>query len=79
ITAHFFGLPEREPVALMNDIGRPAPGFRPAIMPSIPGEQCGEIVLSLPLPPGCLAGVWKDRAIHAPAAYLDETRRHYRT
>lgn len=79
ITAHFFGLPERDPVPLMNDIGRPAPGFRPEIVPSIPGEQCGEIVLSLPLPPGCLAGVWKDGAIRVPAAYLDETNRYYRT
>ena len=79
ITAHFFGLPEREPVSLMNDIGRPAPGFRLEVMPSIPGEQCGEIVLSLPLPPGCLAGVWKDGAIRVPAAYLDETNRYYRT
>ncbi|GBQ25429.1 acetyl-CoA synthetase [Acetobacter estunensis NRIC 0472] len=79
ITVHFFGLPEREPVSLMNDIGRPAPGFCPAIVPSMPGEQCGEIVLSLPLPPGCLAGVWKDREIRVPAAYLDETNRYYRT
>ncbi len=79
VTAHFFGLPEREPVSLMNDIGRPAPGFCPAIVPSMPGEQCGEIVLSLPLPPGCLAGVWKDGAIRVPAAYLDETNRYYRT
>ncbi|MBV1838152.1 AMP-binding protein [Acetobacter estunensis] len=79
ITAHFFGLPEREPVSLMNDIGRPAPGFRPEIVPSMPGEQGGEIVLSLPLPPGCLAGVWKDRAIRVPTAYLDETCRYYRT
>ncbi|BCI67440.1 AMP-binding protein [Acetobacter aceti] len=79
ITAHFFGLPEREPVSLMNDIGRPAPGFRPAIVPSMPGEQCGEIVLSLPLPPGCLAGMWKDGAIRVPSAYFDETRRYYRT
>ncbi|NHN86650.1 AMP-binding protein [Acetobacter musti] len=79
ITAHFFGLPEREPVSLMNDIGRPAPGFRPATVPSMPGEQCGEIVLSLPLPPGCLAGVWKDTEIRVPAAYFDETRRYYRT
>ncbi|GBQ09266.1 acetyl-CoA synthetase [Komagataeibacter rhaeticus] len=79
ITAHFFGLPEREPVSLMNDIGRPAPGFRTAIVPSMPGEQCGEIVLSLPLPPGCLAGVWKDGAIRVPTAYLDETGGHYRT
>ncbi|WP_395494860.1 AMP-binding protein [Acetobacter sp. KSO5] len=79
ITAHFFGLPEREPVSLMNDIGRPAPGFRPAIVPSVPDERCGEIVLSLPLPPGCLAGVWKDRKIHVPTACLDETGSYYRT
>ncbi|MCP1203846.1 AMP-binding enzyme, partial [Acetobacter oryzoeni] len=79
ITAHFFGLPEREPVSLMNDIGRPAPGFRPTIVSSMPGERCGEIVLPLPLPPGCLAGVWRDREIHVPAAYLDETGRYYRT
>ena len=79
ITAHFFGLPEREPVACMNDIGRPTPGFCPQIVPSMPGEQCGEIVLSLPLPPGCLAGVWQGRAIRAPTAYLDKTGRYYRT
>ncbi|ATU72733.1 AMP-binding protein [Komagataeibacter rhaeticus] len=79
ITAHFFGLPEREPVALMNDVGRPAPGFCPEIVPSMPGEQCGEIVLSLPLPPGCLAGMWKEGAIHVPTAYLDETGQYYRT
>ncbi|MCP1197551.1 AMP-binding protein [Acetobacter senegalensis] len=79
ITAHFFGLPESEPVSLMDDIGRPAPGFQPAIVPSVPDELCGEIVLSLPLPPGCLAGVWKDREVHVPTAYLDETGRYYRT
>ncbi|MBV1833979.1 AMP-binding protein [Novacetimonas pomaceti] len=79
ITAHFFGLPEREPVPLMNDIGRPAPGFCPGIVPSMPGEQCGEIVLSLPLPPGCIAGMWKDGAIRVPSTYLDETGKYYRT
>ncbi|OUI87293.1 AMP-binding protein [Acetobacter tropicalis] len=79
ITAHFFGLPEPEPITLLNDIGRPAPGFHPTIVPAIPGEPCGEIVLSLPLPPGCLAGVWKDREIHVPAVYLDDTGRFYRT
>ncbi|MBY4640691.1 AMP-binding protein [Gluconacetobacter entanii] len=79
ITTHFFGLPEREPVSLMNDIGRPAPGFHPEVVLSTPGEQCGEVILSLPLPPGCLAGVWKDGAIRIPAAYLDETGGHYRT
>lgn len=79
ITAHFFGLPEPEPITLLNDIGRPAPGFRPTIVPAILGEPCGEIVLSLPLPPGCLAGVWKDREIHVPAVYLDSTGRFYHT
>ncbi|GBR01751.1 AMP-binding protein [Acetobacter oeni] len=79
ITAHFFGLPEHESVALMNDIGRPAPGFHPAIIPSAPDEPCGEIVLTLPLPPGCLAGIWSDRVIGAPTACLDDTGTYYRT
>ncbi|MEE8663036.1 MAG: AMP-binding protein [Acetobacter sp.] len=79
ITAHFFGLPEVEPVSLMNDIGRPAPGFHPAIIPTTLGEPCGEIVLSLPLPPGCLAGIWRDRKSHVPTFYIDETGRYYRT
>lgn len=79
ITAHFFGLPEQEPAAFMNDIGRPAPGFNPVIRPSLPDDPCGEILLSLPLPPGCLAGVWKEGTIHAPAMYLDDTGRYYRT
>ncbi|MBS1060629.1 AMP-binding protein [Gluconobacter sp. Dm-44] len=79
ITGHFFGLPERETVSLMNDIGRAAPGFQLATVQSMPGEQCGEIVLSLPLPPGCLAGVWKSGALHPPTVYLDEAGRYYRT
>lgn len=79
ITAHFFGLPEAEPAALMNDIGRPAPGFDMFIVPSIPGEECGEIRLSLPLPPGCLAGVWKSETSHIPTSYLDGRGQHYRT
>ncbi|GAN91406.1 acetyl-CoA synthetase [Gluconobacter frateurii M-2] len=79
ITAHFFGLPFQEPVTLMDDIGRPAPGFCPAIIPADAGEPCGEIALALPLPPGCLAGIWKDRAIRTPAAYLDDTGTYYRT
>ena len=79
ITAHFFGLSEQEPASLKNNIGRPAPGFDPVIVPCHPNEAFGEIVLCLPLPPGCLAGIWKDGAIHAPAVYLDETGRYYRT
>lgn len=79
ITAHFFGIPEPEPVTLVNDIGRPAPGFRPVIVPSTPDEPCGEIVLALPLPPGCLAGVWKDKAFHVPVGYLDDSGKYYRT
>lgn len=79
ITAHFFGLPEPEPITRLNDIGRPAPGFRPTIVPAMPDEPCGEIVLSLPLPPGCLAGVWKNKETHVPEIYLDDTGRFYRT
>ncbi|GAA09277.1 acetyl-CoA synthetase [Acetobacter tropicalis NBRC 101654] len=79
ITAHFFGLPEQEPKALMNDIGRPVPGFFPAIMPSVPEEPGGEIALKLPLPPGCLAGVWQSGNIMVPASYCDESGYYYRT
>lgn len=79
ITAHFLGLPEREPLSLINDIGRPAPGFNPAILPPVPEEPCGEIVLRLPLPPGCLAGMWKEGAVCAPCSYLDATGHYYRT
>ncbi|MBL7236730.1 MAG: AMP-binding protein [Komagataeibacter hansenii] len=79
ITAHFFGLPECEPTSLMNEIGRPAPGFRPAIAPAFAQHSCGEIVLSLPLPPGCLAGMWKDGGVRVPSTYLDDTGRYYRT
>lgn len=59
ITAHFFGLPEREPVALMNDIGRPAPGFRPAIVPSMPGNGAARLFSPCRCPwlsGGCLEG-----------------------
>lgn len=79
ITAHFFGLPEQEPKVLMNDIGRPAPGFFPALMPSMPEDQGREIVLRLPLPPGCLAGVWQSGNIIVPTIYFDESRHYYRT
>lgn len=79
ITAHFFGLPECEPTDLMNDIGRPAPGFLASVIPLAPDEQSGQIVLSLPLPPGCLSGVWKNGTTHAPTAYMDATGTYYRT
>ncbi|ACI52368.1 AMP-dependent synthetase and ligase [Gluconacetobacter diazotrophicus PA1 5] len=76
ITAHFLGLPEEEAPSAMNDIGRPAPGFNAAVGA---GDASGEILLALPLPPGCLAGVWMDGGIQAPRACLDATGRHYRT
>lgn len=79
ITAHFFGLHEPEPTNLTNEIGRPAPGFRPVIAPALPGEPCGEIMLALPLPPCCLAGVWREHSIHAPELYLDDTGQYYRS
>ena len=79
IAAHFFGLDESDAAVSMNDIGRPAPGFCPSIVPSEAGGQGGEIVLSLPLPPGCLSGLWRDKAVHAPDLYLDEDKTHYRT
>ncbi|OUI83367.1 AMP-binding protein [Acetobacter orientalis] len=79
ITAHFFGLPEQEPKALMNDIGRPAPGFFPALLPSMPDDPCGEVVLRLPLPPGCLAGIWQNGTIKVPENYFDKSGEYYRT
>lgn len=79
ITAHFFGLSAPEPPSLKNEIGRPAPGFHLSISSAVPGEPCGEIMLALPLPPGCLAGLWRDHAIRAPELYLDVTRHYYRS
>ncbi|MFW7267200.1 AMP-binding protein [Gluconacetobacter sp. Hr-1-5] len=79
ITAHFFGLPEAEPAAILNDIGRPAPGFSPVVRPAVAGERSGEILLALPLPPGCLAGIWKAGAPRPPTAYLAEGGACYRT
>lgn len=79
ITAHFFGLPEAEPAAILNDIGRPAPGFSPVVRPAVAGETSGEILLALPLPPGCLAGIWKTGALRPPTAYLAEGGGCYRT
>ncbi|MFS3135958.1 AMP-binding protein [Gluconacetobacter sacchari] len=79
ITAHFLGLAEAASPALMNEIGRPGPGFAPIVRPSVAGGRSGEILLALPLPPGCLAGVWKEGALRPPAPYLDESGAWYRT
>ncbi|GAA4480815.1 AMP-binding protein [Gluconacetobacter asukensis] len=79
ITAHFFGLAEGAPPALMEDIGRPAPGFSPRVRPPVEGGQSGEILLALPLPPGCLAGIWKEGALRPPTPYLADDGACYRT
>ena len=79
ITAYFFGLPARESKEGMNGIGRPAPGFFPVLIPSWPDDICGEIVLKLPLPPGCLVGIWQNGNISAPTSYFDESGKYYRT
>ncbi|MBB2204931.1 AMP-binding protein [Gluconacetobacter takamatsuzukensis] len=79
ITAHFFGLPEAGPAGMPNDIGRPAPGFSPMVRPPAEGGGSGEILLALPLPPGCLAGIWKEGALRPPSAYLTGDGAWYRT
>lgn len=79
ITAHFFGLSDGESPILMNDIGRPAPGFSPMVQPPLEGGRSGEILLRLPLPPGCLAGIWKDGALQTPVSYLADNGTCYRT
>ncbi|MBS1002903.1 AMP-binding protein [Acetobacter thailandicus] len=79
ITAHFSGLPDYNSESEGNEIGRPAPGFLPVIQPPASGGESGEIFLKLPLPPGCLAGLWKDEAVTVPALYFDNTLKYYRT
>ena len=62
--------------------GRPIPGYRFAILDAdhrelAPGE-IGEIVLRLPLPPGCLPTLWQRHA-HFQDAYLSQHPGTYTT
>jgi propionyl-CoA synthetase len=62
--------------------GRPIPGYRVAILDDEDGELAtdtvGDIVLGLPLPPGCLPTLWR-RHPHFQEAYLAQHRGHYTT
>ena len=60
--------------------GRPIPGYRFAILDpqhrALDAGDTGDIVLELPLPPGCLPTLWR-RHDHFREAYLDEHPGHY--
>ncbi|GBQ81030.1 acetyl-CoA synthetase [Gluconacetobacter johannae DSM 13595] len=64
-------------------IAGPSLGLRDADLTARPGPgfdlqaREGELILRLPLPPGCLSGVW--RGADFPDRYLDATRHYYRT
>ncbi|MBB2200903.1 AMP-binding protein [Gluconacetobacter tumulisoli] len=58
---------------------RPGPGFdlHVGAADGMPARE-GEFMLRLPLPPGCLSGIWRGGGAF-PARYLDRTRQFYRT
>ncbi len=62
--------------------GRPIPGYRFAILDAdsreLPPGEIGEIVLRLPLPPGCLPTLWQ-RHTHFLDAYLSQHQGCYTT
>lgn len=62
--------------------GRPIPGYRFAILDAdsreLPPGEIGEIVLRLPLPPGCLPTLWQ-RHTHFQDAYLSQHHGCYTT
>ncbi|TVQ49103.1 MAG: propionyl-CoA synthetase [Gammaproteobacteria bacterium] len=80
IAANCLGLAEM-PVK-PGSVSVPVPGFDVRILddqgePLPPGEQ-GAVALRLPLPPGCLAGLWNDDAGFA-RSYLERYPGHYFT
>src|SRR3546814_6485239 len=62
--------------------GRPIPGYSFAILDGEDKElavgEIGDIVLRLPLPPGCFPTLWQRHA-HFQAAYLSQHRGFYTT
>jgi propionyl-CoA synthetase len=64
IVGHFAGLGDRE--AAQGAVGRPAPGFLLCVLDDagreLPRGAYGEIAVRLPLPPGCLSGLWQGEA-----------------
>jgi len=79
ITAQFCGLSDEIVASSLQGIGRPSPGFRVSIEQTRAEDVCGEVMIALPLPPGCLAGIWKSGRTEAPQASLDGSGRAYRT
>jgi propionyl-CoA synthetase len=67
------GLGARE--SRRGSAGRPVPGFRFAVLDDthqdVGGETVGDIVIRLPLPPGCLPTLWQ-RDAHFREAYLTQ-------
>lgn len=80
ITARFrgYGLTEFKP----GSGGRPSPGFEVAVLTdqgdAVPAGDIGNIVLKLPLPPGCAPTLWQDDTGYQ-RAYLDQFPGWYRT
>jgi propionyl-CoA synthetase len=62
--------------------GRPVPGYQLAVLGErgevLPADTAGDIAIRLPLPPGCLPGLWNDEA-GMRAAYLDAHPGYYTT
>ena len=62
--------------------GRPVPGFHFAILDeggvAQPAGTSGDVAIRLPLPPGCLPGLW-NRAAHFADTYLAPHPGHYAT
>lgn len=80
IAAVPLGIEYFEPKA--GSAGLPVPGFDVQIVsddskPVAPGEE-GDVVVRLPLPPGCLPTVWGDHQRYV-ASYLSEHRGFYHT
>ena len=62
--------------------GRPVPGYRFAVLDAnhapLPKGQTGDIVIELPLPPGCLPTLWQRHA-HFQESYLEQHPGYYTT
>ena len=65
---------------LFGSAGHPVPGFRFAVLDaehrSLGAADAGELVITLPLPPGCLSGLWRNQA-RFHAAYLERHPGYY--
>lgn len=66
----------------IGSAGKPVPGYRFSVLDeehrACPAGVTGDIVISLPLPPGCLTGLWQ-RQDHYRDAYLTAHPGYYTT